>query len=236
MRDQASLDLSVVLPAYQEEENLRLIIPRLQSTLTQTGLQYEIIVVDTATPMDKTELVCREPHIRYCNRQGGNNFGDAVRTGIEEAKGLHVLFMDADGSHTPEFIPSLLEFRDEFDVIVASRYVAGGHTENPSSLVWMSRILNMTYSLVLGLKCRDVSNSFKIYRSTQLKPIHLVCNNFDIIEEILFKLSRTFSDLKIKEVPFTFKKRLFGNTKRNLFKFILTFAKTLLRLRLMRIN
>ncbi|MEK7692373.1 MAG: hypothetical protein AAB425_15265, partial [Bdellovibrionota bacterium] len=112
------------------------------------------------------------------------------------------------------------------------RYVDGGSTENPTSLIWMSRILNWTYSFVLGLKCKDVSNSFKLYRGEALRGLDLYCDNFDIIEEILFKLSRANRDLRIREVPFAFKSRMFGETKRNLVVFIATYIITMVKLRL----
>ena len=77
-----------------------------------------------------------------------------------------------------------------------------------------------------------MSNSFKLYRTADLKRLRLRCRNFDIIEEILFKLRRKNPALRIREVPFTFKQRMFGSTKRNLVLFIVTYVLTMLRLRL----
>lgn len=227
-----NIDLSIVLPAYLEEENLRILLPRLQKVLNSMSLPYEILVVDTVQPLDNTKDACQVNGARYIAREGGNRFGDAVRTGIAQAHGQFILFMDADGSHTPEFIPEMWKNANAYDVVIASRYVDGGYTENSAGLVWMSRILNLTYSLVLGLKCKDVSNSFKIYRASHLKELHLKCHNFDIVEEILYKISRRHQSLKIIEIPFAFKKRMFGNTKRNLVLFILTYIFTIIRLRL----
>lgn len=223
--------LSVVLPAYQEEENLRILLPRLRDTLQAMGLTYEILVIDTTESMDLTQEVCAQFGVVYSHRRGGNRYGDAIRTGIEETRGKYTLFMDADGSHTPEFIPKLFEFAEQNEVVIASRYVDKGHTENNFILVLMSRVLNLTYSLVLDLPCKDVSNSFKIYRTDQLKPLKLLCNNFDIVEEILFKIRRANHRIQIKEVPYIFKKRMFGETKRNLFIFILTYMYTMIKLR-----
>jgi len=227
-----TVELSVVLPAYQEEENLRNLLPRLLKTLDTLGVNSEVLVIDTLQPMDKTKEVCELNGVRYIPRRDGNYFGCAVRTGIDEARGHFVLFMDADGSHPPEFIPELFCFADQYDVIIASRYIAKGDTENSFALILMSKIVNWTFSLVLNLPCKDVSNSFKIYRRDQLKSITLSCNNFDIVEEILVKLRRRSSLIRFKEVPFVFKKRMFGETKRNLFVFILTYIFTIIRLRL----
>lgn len=227
----SEFELSVVLPAYQEEENLRNLLPRLLETLRSMGISSEVLVIDTLDPMDMTKEVSQQNGVRYINRRGGNYFGCAVRTGIEEANGHYVLFMDADGSHPPEFIPELFCFADMYDVVIASRYVGKGNTENSFALILMSKILNWTYSMVLNLPCRDVSNSYKIYRSEQLKSLKLTCNNFDIVEEVLFKLRRKYPLVEFKEVPFVFKRRMFGETKRNLFAFILTYLFTIIRLR-----
>ncbi len=223
-------DLSIVIPAYLEEENLRILLPRIIAIAKTLTNAAEIIIVDTFEPLDQTKQVCEELKVRYVTRKISNDFGNAVRTGIAEAKGKYLVFMDADGSHTPEFIEKLYNLRDDYDVVIASRYIKGGHTENSSSLVFMSRILNLIYRLVLGLKCHDVSNSFKLYQADQLKSIDLYCANFDVVEEILFKLNRKYK-VKIKEIPFTFKKRMFGDTKRNLLVFMFTYFFTLIKLR-----
>lgn len=223
--------LSVVLPAYMEEENLRQLLPRLKGVVADIDPDGEIVVVDTMTPMDNTAEVCEGCGVRYVNRVGGNFFGDAVRTGIREAQGEFVVFMDADGSHPPEFIRNLWKERNDADVVIASRYTEGGATDNSRVLVLMSLVVNLVYSVVLGLNCKDVSNSFKLYRGEMLKELTLKCNNFDIVEEILFKIKRNHRALRIRELPFTFRKRMFGSTKRNLFVFIFSFIVTLLKLR-----
>lgn len=226
-----NMALSVIIPAFHEEENLRVLLPRLRRVLDQQGVSYEIIVVDTEVPLDNTREACVEHGVSYVHRRGGDSYGAAVRTGIEAAAGEWILFMDADGSHTPEFIPKLLAHRDNSDVVIASRYVAGGYTENSRILVLMSQAVNITYRVVLGLQCKEVSNSFKLYRAAMLKSLSLRCDNFDIIEEILFKLHRAHAQLRIREVPFSFKKRMYGKTKRNLVAFMLSYLYTLLRLR-----
>jgi dolichol-phosphate mannosyltransferase len=75
-----------------------------------------------------------------------------------------------------------------------------------------------------------VSNSFKLYRAELIKEMRLDCKHFDIVEEILVKCALQRKELRIQEVPFVFKTRMFGTTKRDLFVFILTFAVTLFRL------
>lgn len=226
-----SKDLSIIMPAYLEEENLRLLLPRIKNVANELTSSSEIIVVDTEKAMDATDKACAEAGVVYVNRTGGNTYGAAIRTGISVAVGKKIIFMDADGSHHPEFIKELYSQKDEADIVIASRYIDGGHTENSSALVLMSKIVNWGYAFVLNIKCKDVSNSFKLYSGEKLKGISLNCQNFDVVEEILYKLIKQTPSLKIKELPFSFKQRMFGETKRNLPQFVITYIFTLIRLR-----
>ncbi|MFA5322013.1 MAG: glycosyltransferase [Smithella sp.] len=226
-----NIKVTVIIPSYLEEENLRIIIPRLKKEMQKSEDDYEILIVDTMHAMDYTEDICTDNNVTYLNRINGNNYGDAVRTGIANANGEYIIFMDADGSHSPEFINKLYKYKDDYDVVIASRYIGGGATDNNRVLIFMSWVVNTVYSIVLNLKCKDVSNSFKLYRGNLLKNIDLYCDNFDIVEEILFKLRKTNNHLRIKEVPFSFKKRMFGETKRNLFLFMISYIFTLIKLR-----
>ncbi|CBW25296.1 putative glycosyl transferase protein [Halobacteriovorax marinus SJ] len=228
-------DLSVILPAYLEEENLRLLLPRITKVCSEITSSYEVIVVDTEASMDGTPNACAESKVEYFNRTGGNTYGAAIRTGISMANGKKIIFMDADGSHHPEFIKKLYHEKDGSDVIIASRYMEGGHTENSPILILMSKIVNWGFAFVLNIKCKDVSNSFRLYDGEKLKELTLKCENFDIVEEVLYKLLKKNKGLKIKEIPFSFKQRMFGETKRNLPKFIMTYIFTLIKLRFMKV-
>ena len=228
------IQLSVIIPAYCEEDNLGAILPKLKATLDMLREEYEVLVVGPTDTLDDSENVCHETGVTFLKRKGGNSYGDAVRAGIKSSKGQYVLFMDADGSHTPEFISNLYKHRRDYDVVIASRYVKGGGSDNAGILIFMSFIVNALYSIFLNLNCKDVSNSFKLYKKPQLENLKLVSNNFDIIEEILYKLKRSNGNLKILEIPYFFKGRMFGRSKRNLFIFALSYLFTLARLRMMK--
>ena len=206
-------------------------LPRLNAALAETGIAYETIVVDTVHPIDDTWAICRRHGACSVARSSTNSLGDAVRTGLSAFHGRYVLFMDADGSHDPELIPTLYAHRDEFDIVVASRYVEGGETENRPILVWMSKILNVVYRKTLSIGCKDVSNSFKLYRRDVVEGLTLKCNNFDVVEELLFKAVQRLERPRIKEVPSTFRTRVHGQTKRKLAGFIPSYLFTLARLR-----
>jgi dolichol-phosphate mannosyltransferase len=226
----ASLELSVVLPAYQEADSLRQILPVLNDVARSLMASCEILVIDTEQPLDDTPNICAELGVTYMPRRGGALYGHAIRTALQAARGRYVIFMDADGSHNPRFLPQLWAERDHADLVIASRYVRGGKTENPAVLIFLSLMVNVVFRVVLGLKCYDVSNSFRLYRGDALRRLELECDNFDIIEEILIKLSHSQPDFRIKEVPFTFEKRKGGTTKRRLVAFAIGYLGTLRRL------
>jgi dolichol-phosphate mannosyltransferase len=225
------MKISIILPCFLEEENLRLLLPRLVKELTTIGDSFEILIIDTMQTMDNTKDVCKINNATYIPRETGNNYGDAIRTGIKYAKGEYTIFMDADGSHSPEFVHNLYKYKNEYDVVIASRYVTGGSTDNNRLLILMSYLTNITYSTVLNLPFKDISNSFKLYKTRYLKELTLRCKNFDIVEEILFKIKKNHKEILVLEIPYSFKERMFGHTKRNLFLFILTYIITIIRLR-----
>ncbi len=211
------------MPAYREADALRQLLPALVPAVRALSERFEIIVADSTEALDDTKAVCDEFGVNHIYRTGGNAYGDAVRTGIRELTGERVLLMDADGSHNPRDIERLWAARDGFDVIIGSRYVRGGNTENPAVLIWMSRILNYMYKFAFNLPINDVSNSFRLYRGDQLRAVELVSNDFDIVEEVLIRL--TFGEAKatVTEVPVTFERRKAGESKRNLPAFMLSY-------------
>lgn len=223
-------DLSVILPAYEEAENLEMLLPALQGVLSGMAIPYEIVVVDASIPRDATQSICERHAARYVPRVGGALYGHAIRTAQTIARGRYVITMDADGSHGPSFITQLWAYRDQAGIVVASRYVSGGQTENPAILIFMSMVVNYVFRIVLGLRCADVSNSFRLYQGDEFRGLTLNCDHFDIVEEILIKLYFARPNYIVKEIPFTFEKRKAGKTKRKLLTFAIGYAFTLIRL------
>jgi dolichol-phosphate mannosyltransferase len=218
------MSISVVLPAYQEAENLAELLPQLHDALSRIGQPYEILVIDTMSSMDNTEEICQKNRCVYVNREHGNGYGDAIRTGILKASNKYLVIMDADGSHNPDDIIRFYEAIEQgYDVIIGSRYTAGGNSHNGLILKAMSYVLNLIYRIFFNIKARDISNSFRMYHTDQLKLLHLECDNFDIVEEIIIKLSISISPFKLLEVPVFFNQRKHGESKRDLVKFIFSY-------------
>jgi dolichol-phosphate mannosyltransferase len=226
----SELELSVVMPAYKEAEALAILLPRLKETVAAFGFPFEIVVVDAEEAIDNTEEVCKTHGVIHIWRHGGSKYGDAVRSGIAQAKGRFIFFMDADGSHNPSYLPALWNERDRYDVVIGSRYVSGGGTENPRILIFMSYIVNVVFRLVLRLNCQDVSNSLRLYRREHLQTLRLSSHNFDIVEEIIVRLCNGPLRCTVTEVPVIFERRKAGESKRNLLIFAVGYVFTLIRL------
>jgi dolichol-phosphate mannosyltransferase len=224
-------ELSVVMPAYREADALRQLLPVLVPAVNALSKRSEIIVADSIEPLDDTGLVCAEFGVCHVHRTGGNAYGDAVRTGIQKSSGEYVLLMDADGSHNPRDIERLWSTRNQADIVIGSRYVKGGSTENPAVLIWMSRILNYLYKFAFGLSVADVSNSFRLYRGEQLRSVMLVSSDFDIVEEILIRLAFGPTKATVTEVPVTFERRKAGESKRDLPAFMLSYMASIMTMR-----
>lgn len=219
------MEVSVVIPAYNEAENLKKLLPELERALLQCCQDnFEIIVVDCNPSLDHTESVVTQfPHSKYLIRQGGNAYGDAIRTGFSHAEKEFVAVMDGDGSHRPVDLVNMLKFAGDYDIVIGSRYISGGKTENPAILIFLSFLVNFCYQLLLGVRVKDISNSFRIYRKSQLNEITLFSSNFELVEEILIKLLLQPPSKKLLEFPVHFERRLYGESKRNLLLFACTY-------------
>ncbi len=224
-------ELSVVMPAYREADSLRMLLPVLMPAVAALTPSFEVIVADALTPVDDTAEVCAANGVTCIARTGGNLYGDAVRTGIERSRGRYGLLMDSDGSHNPVELIKLWERRGTTDIVIGSRYVRGGSTENPAVLILMSRVLNLAYKFAFHLPVADVSNSLRLYRGDQLRALHLVSDNFDIVEEILIRLVAGESHASVSEVPVTFEQRKAGESKRNLPAFVLSYFASMAKMR-----
>jgi dolichol-phosphate mannosyltransferase len=214
------------------------LLPELQEAtrnLNGQGFTCRVVVVLSGLESD-AECVPLIQNLNFecIRRSPTNSFGDAIRSGFHYVASDSdlVVTMDADGSHSPRTISKLLEQANQADVVVASRYVFGGSSANPLHLKLMSRLLNLVFRLLMGIKCSDLSTNFKVYHGNDIMNISLSCENFDVIEELLVKIRRRHKDdFKIVEVPDHFDERKFGKTKRKLGVFIVGYILTLIRLR-----
>jgi glycosyltransferase involved in cell wall biosynthesis len=226
-RSGGSLDLTVLIPALNEASNLRSLLPDVARVLGELSVVSEIVVVDGGSSPD-TRQVAESVSARLL-RQTSRGYGGALAEGFDAAMGDYVLTMDADYSHEPALIRTLWRHRREADLLIASRYVAGGSAESGAFRASLSRLLNGVYRRFLRLPFRDLSSGFRLYRMEALRSVAPVGRDFDFLPEVLVLLHA--SGLRIREVPFRYRPRREGRSRVKLFRFGWAYLKTLLRMK-----
>jgi dolichol-phosphate mannosyltransferase len=208
----------VVIPTYDERENL----PRLLDRLHAAVPAADVLVVDDASP-DGTgaladERAAADGRVHVLHRAGKQGLGAAYLAGFAWAlaRGYDaVVEMDADGSHSPEQLPDLLAALDRADVVLGSRWVPGGSVVDwPRRRELLSRGGNAYTRAMLRLPVRDATGGFRVYRRAVLEQLHLedvssqgYCFQVDLV-------SRAHrAGFTITEVPIRFVERVSGASK-----------------------
>ena len=208
----------IVVPTYDEAENVEVLLDR----LALSAPDAHVLVVDDNSPDGTGDLVAR--HLDYgrrvhlLRRPGKAGLGEAYRAGFSWALDHgydEVVQMDADLSHPPESVPTLVEALADADLVVGSRYVRGGSIANWS---WSRRLIswlgNLYVRLVLRLPVRDATAGFKAYRADTLREIAVLgshSNGYCFQVENTWRASR--QGLRVVEVPITFTDRAAGQSK-----------------------
>ncbi|MFZ9675484.1 MAG: polyprenol monophosphomannose synthase [Ilumatobacteraceae bacterium] len=213
------MSVAVVLPTYNEAENLRPMVIQLRQVLPAV----RIVIADDNSP-DGTGRIADECALEFGNidvlhRPGKQGLGNAYRHGFAHVLATDVdvvVTMDVDFSHDPAVIPSMLNAIDAgADAVVGSRYVRGGGTVNwPIHRRLLSRWGNLYTGALLGVKVRDCTSGFRAYRRAVLQaiaPETTVADGYAFLTELVLRLAR--SGRSIAEVPITFKERERGTSK-----------------------
>lgn len=209
----------VIIPTYNERENLENIIGRLRASAPDVY----VLVADDASPDGTGEIADRiaagDDQVHVLHRSGKQGLGAAYiagfRWGMEH--GFDVLVeMDADGSHRPEELPRLLSVLDDgADLVIGSRWVRGGRVENwPKNREVLSRGANTYSRLMLGVPVHDATGGYRAYRAATLQKIGIddvasqgYCFQVDLT------LRTVREGLRVAEVPITFVERTHGASK-----------------------
>jgi dolichol-phosphate mannosyltransferase len=222
----SDFDLTVIIPAWNERENIQALVPAVQEIVGGLGLRTQIVVVDGGSRDGTAEAATQLGARAVLQQERG--YGGALLAGFASATAPYVLTMDADLSHPPTFIADLWARREQAELIIASRYVPGGKaTVSPSRRV-LSVILNALFRIVLRVPARDLSSGFRLYRREALQQLHLRSRDFDVLEEILVLVYR--HGWRILEVPFHYMPRQSGSSHAKLIRFGWAYIKTLVRM------
>jgi dolichol-phosphate mannosyltransferase len=219
-------ELAVVIPALNERENLELLLPALREVLEDLGVVAEIVVADGGSTDGTSEAAVRRGARVVAQTERG--YGGGLLAGFGATTAPWILTMDADLSHRPVFVQELWKRRHEAEVLIASRYVAGGRADMEALRRLLSHVLNRTYARALALPLRDLSSGFRMYRRDALVGIRPEARDFDFLEELLIRVHA--EGWRVVEVPFHYMARGSGRSHARLVKFGWALARTLVRM------
>lgn len=227
---------SVILPTYNEKENLPIIVWLIVKSFTEGGFDFEIIIIDDGSP-DGTLEVAKQLQKIYGDktivlrpREKKLGIGTAYVYGIKESTGNFIVIMDADLSHHPKFIPQFIAKQKEkdYDVVSGTRYNLGGGVYGwDFKRKLISRGANFITELFLRPGASDSTGSFRLYRKSVLEKLVVSCRSKGYVFQMEMLIKARQFGYSIAEVPISFVDRVYGESKLGANE-IIGFAKGLL--------
>lgn len=212
-------DTLIVLPTYNEIENLESILGRIRQAVPAA----DVLVIDDSSPDGTGDLAARlaaqDPGVTVRHRSGKAGLGSAYIVGFEHAiaNGYHyAVEIDADGSHNPSSLPAMIALaRDGSDLVIGSRWVQGGQVRNwPWLRQLISRGGNLYSRVALGSRIHDLTSGFRVFRTSALVGACLPTvssQGYCFQVELAWRLER--SGATVVEHPITFVERTHGRSK-----------------------
>ncbi|KAJ8257562.1 hypothetical protein GJAV_G00187000 [Gymnothorax javanicus] len=213
---------SVLLPTYNERENLPLIVWLLVKYFDGSGYDFEIIVIDDGSPdgtlevAEQLQKIYGEDRILLRPRRKKLGLGTAYIHGIKHASGNFVFIMDADLSHHPKFIPEFIEKQKKggFDLVSGTRYCGNGGVYG-----WdlrrklISRGANFITQVLLRPGSSDLTGSFRLYKKAVLEQLVKQCVSKGYVFQMEMIVRARQLGYSIGEVPISFVDRVYGESK-----------------------
>lgn len=208
----------MVIPTYDEVDNIERVVGELRAAQPDV----HVLVIDDGSPDGTGEvadkLAAADEHVRVVHRREKAGLGAAYLHGFQVAldAGFDVIGeMDADGSHRPDQLGRLLTALRDADVVIGARYVRGGEVVNwPLSRQALSRGGNLYVRLLLGLRLKDATAGFRVYRRSALETIDLSSirsTGYVFQTELAHRAVQ--AGLRVVEVPISFVEREYGESK-----------------------
>jgi len=210
--------LSLIIPAYNESDNIEKTIRAFHTELKIKNIDHEILVVNDHSA-DQTEKILKELsleiiELRYLNNPLANGFGLAIRSGLDNFSGGYVAIVMADLSDRPEDLVKYYQKIEEgYDCVFGSRFIPGGKTiAYPKFKYYLNRLTNNTIKLLFGIKYTDTTNAFKLYRRETIEGLRpFLSNHFNLTVELPLKaIVRGYS---YAIIPITWSNRKGGESK-----------------------
>lgn len=193
--------LSLVLPAYNEEDNIEIVVRQAMAILPRYADDFEIIPVNDGS-RDRTariidELAVEDSRIRPVHHKANQGYGGAVASGIKASTGQYVMFMDADRQFDIADIRRLAPFVTEFDIVAGFRM----ERADPMRRRINAEIFNLAVRIAFGVHLRDLDCAFKIFHGDVVRSLDLTSSGALINAEMQAKLRRQGASLQQVGVP-----------------------------------
>ncbi len=219
-------DLSVIIPADNEADQLADLLSEIRSALAALPLVYEMIVVEHQAD-EKTRRVVQDGEATWVD-PSEKGYGAALLAGFQRATGDYLAVIDTDLDHFADSLHALWQARNTADVVIASRYAPGGRAVMPVFRVIVSRILNALFGRGLDLGVMDMSSAFRLYKTHVVKGLVAESKGYDILQEILVRI--LLAGYQIGEIPFIYRPRSNQTAYARTARFGLAYLRTFSRL------
>jgi dolichol-phosphate mannosyltransferase len=227
--------VAVILPTYDEVGNILSLVEDVRTNLARAGYSCEVVVVDDNSPDGTGRAVQQrytgDPEVRTIIRATERGIATAIRTGIDASQAPIVVVMDTDYNHDPADVPVLVRGLDQADLVVGSRFLAGGGMEDQLRY-WLSRLYNVILCLVIGSRVTDnLSGFFAIHRQhlEDLPLDRILFASGDFYIRLLYAAQR--QGFRIKEVPVYYDRRRYGKSKTRFLDIFMRYTRVVLGLR-----
>lgn len=200
--------VSIVIPAYNEEQAIRAQIDKIHTVMKETDWQYEIIVVDDGST-DNTAAEAEQANVKVIRQPRNRGYGAALKTGISAANSDYVSIIDADGTYPAEALPEMLAKAHEYDMVVGARI--GENVEIPWARRPAKWFLRKLASYLAEYPIPDLNSGLRVMRKSAVERFyHLLPSGFSFTTTIT--LAFFSNDLLVEYHPIAYAKRI-GKSK-----------------------
>ncbi|MFX1295639.1 MAG: glycosyltransferase family 2 protein [Promethearchaeota archaeon] len=193
--------ISVIMPAFNEEKAVGILIDRIQKVLQKVTKNYEIIIIDDGSK-DQTLNICREKYVTLIHNRYNWGKGYALREGFKYARGEIIITIDSDGEHKPEEIPLLIQplLDGKVEVVLGTRFTNNGKILVTSATNTVgNKIFNFLIRWLTNYKFTDTQCGFRAFKRDCLSKLDFQAFGYNIETEMIVKLAR--HNIPYCEVP-----------------------------------